>query len=58
MQTATNQAKANTPAVPPIMRQQIGSIVYEVEVYFNPNAKEGMNDKIFRLIKREMEGAA
>jgi len=33
--------------------KRIGSIVYEVDIRFNPDAKETMNDKILRLIKNE-----
>jgi hypothetical protein len=46
------------PAKPVIMRKRIGSIVYEVEVHFNPDAKETMNDKILRLLRRDMEAAS
>jgi len=35
-----------------------GSIVYEVEVHFNHDAKETMNDKTMRLIRREMEAVS
>ena len=35
--------------------KRLGSIVYEVEVYFNQDTKEKMTDKKLRLIKREME---
>ena len=30
-----------------------GSIVYEVAIHFNQDAKETMNDKIMRLIRNE-----
>ena len=35
-----------------------GSIVYEVEIHFNPDAKETMNEKTLRLIRRDMEAAS
>ena len=34
--------------------KRIGSTVYKVEVYFKKDAKETMEDKIFRLIEREV----
>ena len=34
-----------------------GSIVYEVAIHFNQDAKETMEDKKLRLIKREIEAA-
>jgi len=37
------------------VRKRIGSTVYEVNVYFNPDAKETMNDKIMRLIRNEVQ---
>ena len=38
--------------------KRVGSIVYEVEIHFNQDAKESMNDKILRLMRRDMETAA
>jgi hypothetical protein len=35
--------------------KRIGSTVYEVEVHFNQDAKETMNDKILRLVKDEAQ---
>jgi hypothetical protein len=60
--TATTAA-ATTPGVsakaePIIMRKRIGSIVYEVEIHFNPSAGETLNDKKIRLIRRDMEAAS
>ena len=61
MQTATPTVAGTrdvTIATGPItMHRRIGSIVYEVELHFNPDAKETMNDKILRLIRRDMEAA-
>ncbi len=44
-------------AEPFTLRKRIGSIVYEVEVHFNEDTKERMNDKILRLIRRDAEAA-
>jgi hypothetical protein len=46
------------PQEPYRFQKRIGSIVYEVEVHFNQDAKEKMNDKILRLIKRDLEAAS
>ena len=35
------------------VHKRIGSTVYEVNVYLNPDAKETMNDKIMRLVRNE-----
>ena len=43
---------------PAVMHKRIGSIVYEVVFHFNPNAKETINDKKLRLIRRDMEAAS
>ena len=57
MQTA--QTAISTVAIadvtPITMRKRIGSIVYEVVIHFNPDAKETMNDKKLRLIRRDLE---
>jgi len=38
--------------------KRLGSIVYEVEIHFNQDAKETMNDKKLRLIRYEMEAVS
>jgi len=61
MQTITKVTRTpeqRSPAVPFTIRKRIGNIVYEVEVHFNPNAKETMQDKIKRLIRYELEAAS
>ena len=35
------------------LSKRIGSTVYEVQVYFNQDAKETMDAKILRLVKNE-----
>jgi hypothetical protein len=42
-------------AEPIKMRKLVGSIVFEVVIHFDPDAKETMNDKKLRLIRRDME---
>jgi len=37
------------------VQKRIGSTVYEVNVYFNPDAKETMNEKIMRLVRNEIQ---
>ena len=38
--------------------KRLGPVVYEVEIHFNQDTKEGLNDKKLRLIKRELEAAS
>ena len=52
---ATAQGKSSAQAKPMNSRKRIGSTVYEVNVYFNQDAKETMNDKIMRLIRNEAQ---
>jgi len=56
--TATAVKPIDTAQKPITMYRQIGSIVYEVEIHFNPNAKERLNDKILRLIRRDLEAVS
>ena len=61
MQTAnetTDRAVAGTQgagahAEPMNVRRRVGSTVYEVNIYFNQDAKETKDDKIMRLIRNE-----
>jgi hypothetical protein len=57
MTAAKTEAYTTDKAQSPVPRKRIGSIVYEVEIHFSPDAKETMNDKILRLIKHDMETA-
>ncbi|MDD3336336.1 MAG: transposon-encoded TnpW family protein [Eubacteriales bacterium] len=38
----------------PVMTKQIGRTTYEVSYHFSATSAETMNDKIRRLIKRDM----
>jgi hypothetical protein len=65
MQTATTSTQAvagkrgDTASAGSIkMQKRIGSIVYEVEIHFAPDAKETFNDKILRLMRRDLEAAS
>ena len=58
MQENVNTAKSNENADTSRFIKRIGSIVYEVEIRFNQDAKETMNDKIFRLMRHDMEAAS
>ncbi len=63
MQTLKTAAATGAPSVrvntePMTIRRRIGSIVYEVEIHFCPNARETLNDKIIRLMRRDMEAAS
>ena len=58
MQENVNTAKSNQDADTSRFSKRIGSIVYEVEIHFNPDAREELHDKILRLIRRDMEAAS
>ena len=53
-QTATIERPADTSR----FTKRIGSVVYEVRIHFNQNAKEKMGEKILRLIKNDMEATS
>jgi len=39
---------------PITMKKRIGSTTYEVNAYFNPEAKETVEKKILRILKNEL----
>jgi len=55
-QTTVTTKDTNATTKPFEMIKRIGSTVYEVNVYFNQDAKETMDDKIMRLIRNEAQG--
>jgi hypothetical protein len=44
---------ATARAEQPDFVKRIGNTTYRVRVYFNPNSKETMSDKVLRLIKND-----
>jgi hypothetical protein len=53
--TGTETRRADTLAGSFNMRKRIGSTTYEVEVRFNPESRETLDEKILRLIRSEAE---
>jgi Holliday junction resolvase RusA-like endonuclease len=51
IEMSTAEIKANKAFS---MRKRIGSTVYDVNLFFNPDASEKLNDKIMRLVKRDL----
>ena len=49
---------SNRKSERPIIRKRIGSTIYEVNAYFNPEAKETVEEKILRILKNELTAAA
>ena len=49
--TTTTTAKAEQPD----LVKRIGKTTYRVRVYFSPNSKETITDKIFRLLRNEVQ---
>ena len=50
----STREKESCASEPYRFTKRLGSIVYEVAIHFNPDAKETMDDKIKRLIQSEM----
>ena len=50
-------ARRNSEREPLTMQTRVGSTVYSVTVRFCENAKETLEDKILRLIEREVRNA-
>ena len=47
--TTTTMARAEQPD----LVKRIGKTTYRVKVYFNPNSKETLTDKVMRLLLNE-----
>jgi hypothetical protein len=58
MKNTIKNPTVKTPQEPCRFTKRIGSIVYEVEIHFNQDAKETMNDKLLRMIRRDLEAAS
>ena len=44
-----------TTTEPITMRKRIGSTIYEVRSYFNPQAKETVEEKLLRIIRNDLQ---
>ena len=55
---ASAATTAHTEREPLKLRKRIGSVIYEVSVHFSNTSKETMEDKILRLIEREVSKSA
>ena len=62
MQTADKSAAGisgkNAVKEPLNLLKRIGSTTYQVSVYFSETSKETLEDKILRLIEREVQNSA
>ena len=52
---ATPPETVSPPDKPVIMLKRIGSTTYQVAVHFSKTSSETMNDKVTRIIRREVE---
>ena len=52
-----NTVKMLTTPEPYVLHRRIGSTTYRVRLYFNPNPKETLDDKIKRLLKNDLQSA-
>ena len=51
-----DKTTTTTPrAEQPDLVKTIGKTTYRVKVYFNPNSRETMSDKIIRMIRNEVK---
>ena len=54
MNTANNQTTTPEPFV---LRRQIGSTTFRVRLFFNPDARETLDEKVRRLLKNDLQSA-
>ena len=60
--TAATMPKETEPVIGredtprPVLRKRIGPTLYEVSVRFSQTSRETMQDKLLRLIEREVSG--
>jgi len=54
----TDHARGSAAAKPQTYRKRVGSTVYVVSVHFSETSQETAEDKLLRLIKREVENNA
>ena len=47
----------NSASEPFVLQRRIGSTLYKVGIYFNPEAKETLNEKVRRLLKNDLQSA-
>ena len=55
---AETSTTATAAALPQTYRKRVGSTVYVVKVHFSKTSQETAEDKLLRLIKREVEDIA
>ena len=55
---SSREKEISSAAEPYRLKKRIGSVVYEVGIYFNQDAKETMNEKIARLIRHDLEAVS
>ena len=55
MNTDKTTTTATAKAEQPDLVKRIGKTTYRVKVHFNPNSKETITDKIFRLLRNEAQ---
>ncbi len=54
--TKTSKNPTTNPE-PLVLRRRIGSTTYRARVFFNPEAKETLDDKVLRLLKNELQSS-
>ncbi len=54
MNSTANTAKQAAPSEAFTLKRRIGSTTYRARIYFNPEAKETMDDKVMRLLRNDL----
>jgi hypothetical protein len=54
MNVTANPIKQAAPREAFTLTRRIGSTTYRANIYFNPEAKETMDDKIMRLLRNDL----
>ena len=57
-ESSNKAVQGNAADKPQTYRKRVGSTVYVVTVHFSQTSKETAEDKLLRLIKREVEDIA
>ncbi len=55
MNSSANSLRKAAPREALILHRRIGSTTYRARIYFSPEAKERMDEKVMRLIRNDLK---
>jgi hypothetical protein len=58
LEASAARTQGNAHAEPVNMQKRIGSTTFKVSIHFSKNSQETLEDKLLRLIKREVSNIA